>query len=138
MEHFLRQGDTFLVHYGDILTDQGFTAMLSFHSKHWSLATLLLHQRAKPNSVVSLDAERCIVGFLERPTEQSRRDVDSLLVNSGICICDPEFLDAIPANEPCDLARDIFSRLIDSGRLAEARSAPSEGLCRISFYGGST
>jgi mannose-1-phosphate guanylyltransferase/phosphomannomutase len=151
MEHFLRQGEAFLIYYGDILTDQDFIAMLRFHRERQALATLLLHQRAHSNSVVSLDEEGRIVGFLERPTEQARRGLDSPWVNSGVCICDPEFLDAIPANVPCDLPRDIFPKLVDSGwlygfplsgyrcaidspeRLAEAKSALAEERCRISL-----
>jgi mannose-1-phosphate guanylyltransferase/phosphomannomutase len=153
MEHFLLQGDAFLIHYGDILTDQDFTAMLRFHGDHRSLVTLLLHQRARSNSVVSLDEDGRVVRFLERPTEQAQRGVESSWVNSGICICDPEFLKAIPANVPCDLPRDVFPRLVDNGRLygfplsgyrcaidsperlAEARSALAEGRCHIPFQG---
>ena len=150
MEHFLRHEDAFLVHYGDILTDQDFSAMLSFHRKQGALATLLLHQRARSNSVVTLDGEGRIVGFLERPSEEARRRVDSPWVNSGIFICAPEFLDAIPANVSCDLPQDIFPRLVDGGRLygyalagyrcaidsperlAEARRALAQGRCGIS------
>ena len=153
MEHFFRQGDAFLIQYGDILTDQDFVAMLRFHRERRALATLLLHQRARSNSVVTLDGDGCIVGFLERPTEQARRGADSPWVNSGTCICDPEFLDAIPANVPCDLPRDIFPRLVDTGRLygfplfgyrcaidsperlVEARCALMERRCCISLPG---
>jgi NDP-sugar pyrophosphorylase family protein len=149
MERFLRQGDVFLVHYGDILTDQDLTSMLRFHCEHRALATLLLHQRTRSNSIVTLDEEGRIAGFLERPTEQEQRSVTSLWVNSGICTCDPEFLDAIPANQPYDLPRDIFPKLVGSRRLfgfplsgyrcaidsperlAEARSALAEKHCRI-------
>jgi len=149
MEHFLRQGDAFLVQYGDVLTDQDLTALLRFHRERRSLVTLLLHERARSNSVVTLDEYRRIVGFLERPTEDARRGVDSTWVNSGICICDPEVLEAIPVDVPCDLPRDVFPNLIDSGRLygfplsgyrcavdsperlAEARSALVEERCHI-------
>ena len=150
MERFLRNGDAFLVHYGDILTDQDFSAMLAFHREQRAVATLLLHQRARSNSVVTLDREGRIVGFLERPSEEARRRVDSPWVNSGICICAPEFLDAIPANVPCDLPGDILTRLVDGGRLygyplsgyrcaidsperlAEARRSLAQGRCGIS------
>ena len=138
-----------MVHYGDVLTDQDFTAMLHFHRERNALATLLLHQRARSNSVVSLDKEGRIIGFLERPTEEARRGVKSPWVNSGICICDPQLLNEIPVDVACDLPRDIFPRLIDSGRLygfplsgyrcavdspdrlAEARAAIADGRCRI-------
>lgn len=149
MEHFLRQGDGFLVHYGDVITDQNLTAMLHFHRERRSLATLLIHQRERSNSVVSLDEEGRIDGFLERPDEKARSTVDSPWVNSGICICTPEFLDLIPAGVPCDLPRDIFPKLVGSGRLygfplsgyrcaidspnrlAESKLALADGRCNI-------
>lgn len=149
MEDFLGAGEAFMVHYGDVLTDQDFTAMLHFHRERNALATLLLHQRARANSVVSLDKEGRIIGFLERPTEEARRGVKSPWVNSGICICDPQLLDEIPADIVRDLPRDIFPRLIDSGRLygfplsgyrcavdspdrvIEARAAIADGRCQI-------
>jgi NDP-sugar pyrophosphorylase family protein len=149
MERFLGDGGAFLVQYGDIVTDQDFSGMLRFHRERKSLATLLLHQRAKSNSVVGLDGEGRIVSFLERPDEQTRQGVVSPWVNSGVCICEPEFLEAIPAGVACDLPRDTFPKLIDTGRLfgfpltgyrcavdsperlEEARAAIKEGRCHI-------
>jgi NDP-sugar pyrophosphorylase family protein len=117
MEAFLRQGDSFLVQYGDVITDQDFTAMLRLHLERGALATLLLHQRRASNSVVTLDGQGRIVGFLERPTDQARRQVQSNWVNSGVCLLRPEVFAHIPAKTPCDLPRDIFPKLIDTGRL---------------------
>ena len=149
MEAFLRQSDPFLVHYGDIVTDQDFTAMLQCHRQRRALATLLLHQRAKSNSVVTLDGDSRIVGFLERPTDEARRGVASSWVNSGICLCSPEILEHIEPGVACDLPRDIFTKLVPTGRLfgfplsgyrcaidsperlAEARAAIAENRCRV-------
>jgi mannose-1-phosphate guanylyltransferase/phosphomannomutase len=117
METFFRQSDPFLVQYGDVVTDQDFSAMLAFHREKKALATLLLHQRAKSNSVVSLDGEQRIVGFLERPSEEARQGVTSPWVNSGICLCAAEMLDHIPRGTACDLPRDIFRPLLATGRL---------------------
>lgn len=114
--HF-RDDAAFLVHYGDVITDQDFRPMLDFHREHKALATLLLHQRAKSNSVVSLDPDQRVTGFLERPTEEARRGVTSAWVNSGVCLCSPEVLDLIPDATPCDLPRDVFVKLTASGRL---------------------
>ncbi len=147
MEAFFRNETAFLVHYGDILTDQDFTAMLAFHRERRALATLLVHQRLKSNSIVNLDDTGRITAFLERPDEKARTGQSSRWVNSGVCICAPEVLAAIPAGVPCDLPRDIFPMLIASGRvygfgltgyrcaidsperLAEARAAQAEGRC---------
>jgi len=151
MADFLGVGEAFMVHYGDVLTDQDFTAMMRSHREYNALATLLLHQRERSNSVVSMDKEGRIIGFLERPTQEARGGVKSPWVNSGICICDPQMLDEIPANVACDLPRDIFPRLIDSGRLygfplsgyrcavdsrdrlAEARAAIADGRCQVQW-----
>lgn len=148
MESFFRDEPAFLVQYGDILTDQDFAAMLAFHHERRALATLLVHQRLKSNSIVNLDDTGRITAFLERPDERTRAGQSSRWVNSGVCICAPEVLDAIPAGVPCDLPRDVFPKLIASGRvygfaltgyrcaidsperLAEARAAQAEGRCR--------
>lgn len=153
VERFLRNEPAFLVQYGDILTDQDFQAMLRFHCERNALVTLLVHQRARSNSVVALDAERRITSFLERPTEEARQGQTSPWVNSGICVCAPEVLEHIPSNTACDLPRDVFPRLVRTGRLfgfplsgyrvavdsperlAEARAALVEGRCHISLSG---
>jgi mannose-1-phosphate guanylyltransferase/phosphomannomutase len=149
MESFLSQGDEFLVQYGDVVTDHDFTAMLAFHRERRALATLLLHQRVRSNSMVSLDETGRITGFLERPDESARRGVNTNWVNSGICICRPEIFTSIPPRTTCDLPRDIFPKLIPTGRLfgfplagyrcaidsperlAEAAAALAEGRCQI-------
>ena len=149
MEHYLRHGEAFLVHYGDILTDQNLTEMFRFHNAKRSLVTLLLHQRNRSNSVVSIDKDGQIIDFLERPGETVRSNVDSPWVNSGVCICAPELFDYIPVDVPCDLPRDIFTKLVASGqlygftldgyrcavdspqRLAEARAAVTGGRLNI-------
>lgn len=149
METFLRSNEAFLVHYGDILTDQDFSAMLHFHQQRQALVTLLVHERARSNSVIVMNRENHIVKFLERPSDEERRGVESPWVNSGICICAPELFDYIPAPGPADLPRDVFPKLIEGGRifgfplsgyrcaidspdrLTEAENALAEGRCCI-------
>lgn len=149
MAGFFQDEDAFLVQYGDVLTDQDFKGMMQFHREHRALATLLVHERVNSNSVVSLAPDGRVIGFLERPTEAIRQTVKSPWVNSGVCVCSPEILSFIPANQACDLPRDIFTPLVDTGRLlgfplsgyrcaidsperlAEARAALAEGRCRI-------
>jgi NDP-sugar pyrophosphorylase family protein len=117
MASFFERGGAFLVHYGDVVTNQDFAAMLDCHRRRRALATLLIHQRAGSNSVVSLDEDCRIVGFLERPTEQERGGVPSTWAFSGVMICEPELLDAIPPGVACDLPRDVFPKFVPTGRL---------------------
>ncbi|MGB0583357.1 MAG: nucleotidyltransferase family protein [Limisphaerales bacterium] len=109
--------DEILVHYGDIVTDQNVQEMLVQHRETNALVTLLLHERNKSNSVVAMDESRQITEFLERPSEVERKQLSSSWVNSGICICSPEIFDHIPPAGLVDLPRDVFVKLVDTGRL---------------------
>ena len=153
MEDFFRAEDRFLVQYGDVLTDQDFSAMLSFHRERQALATLLLHQRLGSNSIVKLDDDNHITDLIERPGDRERQGETSPWVNSGICICTPEIFDSIPADTAADLPRDVFPKLIGTGRLygfplsgyrcaidsaarlEEARTAIAEQRCRVTPIG---
>ena len=122
METFFRRAnigrpEPFLVHYGDVVTNQDLTAMLDFHRQRKALATLLVHERTASNSVVSFDPEGRINRFLERPSDAERGSVAANWVFSGITICEPGLLDLVPAEKPCDFPRDIFVPLAGSGRL---------------------
>jgi mannose-1-phosphate guanylyltransferase/phosphomannomutase len=149
MESFFQGDEPFLVHYGDIVTNQDFTAMLGFHQERKALATLLVHQRARSNSALSVDALGRIERFLERPPDAHWNTVSGAWVFSGIAICQPELLDLIAAETFCDFPRDVFVRLaatrrlfafpltgrrtaVDSPeRLAEARQGVAEGVFRV-------
>jgi mannose-1-phosphate guanylyltransferase/phosphomannomutase len=149
MQPCFEQEEAFLVQYGDVLTDQDFSALLRFHREKRALITILIHERSRSNSVVSLDPSGRIIRFLERPSEEMRASVKSSWVNSGVCVCSPEIFPFIPADRPADLPRDVFARLVESGRLygfpltgyrcavdsperlAEARLAVAHGRCHI-------
>lgn len=114
---FLAAGGPFLVHYGDVLTDQDLSAMVADHRRTGAQATLLLHRRAASNSVVVLDGERRVTRLLERPTAAEREGVDSPWVNSGVYLLEPPVLDRIPAGDPRDFPREVFPGLIPEGRV---------------------
>jgi mannose-1-phosphate guanylyltransferase len=116
-EPFFKESGPFLVQYGDILTDQDFLSFYRFHQSKKALATLLVHQRAKSNSVIGLDSEGRITGFLERPDDEERKKIISSWVNSGVAILDPKIFSYIPKGKPCDLPRDVYINLITSNRL---------------------
>lgn len=149
VESAFRNEPEFLVHYGDVLTDQDFVTLQRFHRDRRALATLLVHPRARSNSVVKLDAAGRIVAFLERPAEAERQGIESPWVNSGVYVLSPEILEHVPPNIACDWPRDIFTKLVGGGRLfgfpltgyrcavdsparlAEVHAALTTGRCRI-------
>ncbi len=114
---FLSGSPEMLVHYGDIVTDQDFGLMLASQRRTGALATLLLHERASSNSIVAMNADQQIVGFLERPSEAERKGQASPWVNSGVCICAEEIFEYIPAAGLADLPRDVFAKQVESRRL---------------------
>tara|TARA_B110000438_G_scaffold303469_1_gene365089 strand:- start:2431 stop:3171 length:741 start_codon:yes stop_codon:yes gene_type:complete len=149
MEPFLSEDTSFLVHYGDIVTDQLFGGMLEAHENNAALATILLHKRAHSNSVVSLDETFRVTEFLERPKNTKDVSTSESWVNSGIYIFNKGILGHIPNGCSCDFPRDIFPALVKEGniygfpvtgyrcaidspeRLKEAESALAEGECMI-------
>lgn len=112
----LRGEEPFLLHYGDILTDQDLGEMVRAHQRNQAEATLLIHQRRSSNSVVVMDSDCRIVRLLERPSEAERATVDSSWVNSGVYLLNASVLDRIAPNPPQDFPRDVFPALIQDGR----------------------
>ena len=102
---------TFIVHYGDVLTDFSLTDMVRFHHAKKAAATLSILKVSKPRSagVVEMDAEGRIRNFLEKPAE---RAVTSNLESGGTYIFEKEVLDYIPADRPSDFGHDIFPAIL--------------------------
>jgi len=118
MEWFLKTG-TFLVHYGDIITNQDWGRMIRFHQKQNAIATLLIKRYRHAHSAIEVNADWRITTFLERPTTEERNQMESPWSWDNSCVhaCSPKILEKIPANTVCDLARDIFPPLVSSKRL---------------------
>jgi NDP-sugar pyrophosphorylase family protein len=117
-------GSQFAVHYGDVVTDHDFAAMLDAHRRRSALLTLLVHARPGSNSVVVLDDAMRLTEFVERPDAGHPARTRSAWVHSGACICDPGVLDLIPP-APSDLARDLLPHL--AGR-ADVYGYPLDGM----------
>ncbi len=102
---------TFLVISGDALTDIDLTQALAFHKERRSRATLVLSKVANPleYGVVVTSAQGRIERFLEKP---SWGEVFSDQVNTGIYVIEPEVLDYIPPDRPCDWSQDVFPEML--------------------------
>jgi NDP-sugar pyrophosphorylase family protein len=109
--------DDALVVYGDLLLDEDLGAMRAHHDACAAAATLMLHRRARSNSVVTIDGTTRITSFLERPQEGDARPAGETWVNSGVAILSRALRDRIPSHTPVDLPRDVYAPLVDSERL---------------------
>jgi NDP-sugar pyrophosphorylase family protein len=117
LQGFFAGESEFLVIYGDLLIDQDLSELLAFHRGTDAAATLLLHQRAGSNSLVRREDDGRITAFIERPTEEQRRQAPHPWVNSGVQLLGPRILQAIPASGACDLPRDVYIPLLARERI---------------------
>jgi NDP-sugar pyrophosphorylase family protein len=112
--------EPFLVHYGDVVTNHNLTNLVDRHHSRNPLATILVHERERSNSVVSFDEDGRVSSFLERPDEAERSTITSRWVNSGIAVLSPSIFQRIPCNGYSDLPRDVYRALVPSGELFAA------------------
>jgi mannose-1-phosphate guanylyltransferase len=117
MEPFFAGAPQFLVQYGDVVTNQELGPMLHLHREQRALGTLLVHRRTRSNSIIQLDCEQRVTGFQERPDASAWESGIEQWVNSGIGLFSPEILTMIPAGCVSDIPRDLFPRLVQTGRL---------------------
>lgn len=111
MEHFFN--DTFVVVYGDVLTEFNLTKMLQFHQQKKALATLVIFKAANPQevAVVMMDEEERILKLVEKPQLPDQPSTPTL-ASGGIYILEQEVLSYIPSQGFSDFAYDIFPKLI--------------------------
>ncbi len=115
--NILKRFEDFFVLYGDVICNQNYIDLLEFHkSKSDAIASIILHERARSNSVVEMDSENKIMKFIERPKQEIRNKKQNW-VNSGLYCFNRSILDYIPANQFCDFPKDIFPSLLAEGSM---------------------
>ena len=110
MEHFFKS--TFVVVYGDVLTDFNLTDMIQFHRKKEAMATLAVLEIPNPWAVgvVEINEQGRVLSFVEKPPCGSEA---GNLASGGVYILEREILDYIPGGVFSDFAYDIFPQLIE-------------------------
>jgi len=113
---FENENDFFVI-YGDIVTNLDFQELIKFHkSKNDAIATIILHERAKSNSIVEIDHSGKILKFLERPPQEEFEKKKQNWVNSGIYCLNKKIFDYLP-DGIADFPKDIFPELVKQGSL---------------------
>ncbi len=112
MEHFF--DSTFVVVYGDILTNFDLSKMIQFHRKQGAIATIAIMRVANQEGVgiVRMDEDLRILRFVEKPSEDT---LESNLANSGVYILENEIFNHIQGDGFSDFACDVFPKLIETG-----------------------
>jgi len=113
MEEFF--DSTFLVYYGDNLTDFNLSTMIDSHREKKAIATLALFKAPHPQEVgvVEMQTDRRISGLIEKPQSPVLDLQSPILANGGVYVLEKDILDYIPSEVPCDFACDIFPKLIE-------------------------
>ena len=106
--------ETFLVVYGDVLTNLDLTALVAQHRSSGAQVTVALYEVEEPTrcGIVDLTDDGRIVRFVEKPAPEA---VFSNLANAGVYVVEPEVLRHIPTNQPFDFGRDLFPVLLEAG-----------------------
>ncbi|NCN06527.1 MAG: hypothetical protein GW946_01635 [Candidatus Pacebacteria bacterium] len=110
----LIQESTFLLMYGDILTDMNFKNFIDFHFIESNTATIGVKPRMGENKYgqVMIQGNTAV----NYSTKESN---DALgLVNTGLYIFSKVVFDYITANAPMDIDHDLIPKLIDQKQLS--------------------
>ncbi|MCP4130490.1 MAG: nucleotidyltransferase family protein [bacterium] len=117
VEKSLTGEDDFLLLYGDIVCNQDYYKLYEFHRTNpGAIATIILHERNKSNSIVEMDINNKITRFIERP-DYEVTDKKQNWVNSGLYCLNRKILDIIPENRFYDFPRNIFTKIYSEGSL---------------------
>lgn len=103
-------GDTFMVTYGDGLSNVDLDALLAFHRKHGRIATITGVNPAARFGELHIDGDQ-ITGFLEKPDRAAE------YVNGGFFVFNRKIFDYVTDDDFCDLERGPFERLAKDGEM---------------------
>jgi glucose-1-phosphate cytidylyltransferase len=107
-------GDTFMVTYGDGLSDVDLTALLAFHRQHGKLATVTTVKPISRFGVLDLAPSGLVKGFDEKP------QIDGW-INVGFFVFEREVFDCISDDPNCTLEQEPLQKLAREGQLVAYR-----------------
>ena len=108
--------ERFLVYYGDNLCNVDLSLLWENHYDSDCMATIGLLPMADPTTrgIIQVDDKSRITKIVEKPKPEEV--FKGYLVNAGIYVLEPELLENIPDERPCDFGRDIFPAMLEDGR----------------------
>jgi glucose-1-phosphate cytidylyltransferase len=109
VERFV-DGDTFMMTYGDGLSDINFNALLEFHRSHGKLATVTTVRPPSRFGLLDVDDQGCVVHFAEKP------QIDSW-ASAGFFVFDRRVFEYLDSSDECILEGDPMTRLADDKQL---------------------
>ena len=104
---------TFIVFYGDNLTDFDLTAMIEYHYEKVAAATIAVFETPRPweAGILKLNEDKTVVKLVEKPQPDAGL---GNLANGGVYILERDILQYIPEGF-ADFAYDVFPRVLEAG-----------------------
>jgi glucose-1-phosphate cytidylyltransferase len=109
VERYVDSG-TFMVTYGDGISDVNIRALLNFHHAHGRLATVTTVRPISRFGILNIDADSRVLNFAEKP------QVDGW-ASAGFFVFEREVLDYLGAAPDCVLEREPLEQLARVGQL---------------------
>lgn len=110
IEKYLGSDPTFMLTYGDGLTDLNINELLAFHQQHGRTATLTAVHPPPKFGNLQMDGN-VVTSFAEKEGQQGG------VVNGGFYVFNRELFQYIPDQKNCILERGPFENLADEGQL---------------------
>jgi glucose-1-phosphate cytidylyltransferase len=105
--------ETFLLTYGDGVSDLNIADLVAFHKGHGSLATVTTVRPVSRFGLVSLDRDSRVVDFAEKPRGEG-------WASAGFFVLEPGIFDYLDGDD-CVLEREPLERLAREGQLMAYR-----------------
>jgi glucose-1-phosphate cytidylyltransferase len=102
--------ETFMLTYGDGVSDINLHQLLSFHKQHGKAITMTSVQPEGRFGALEIDANNRVLSFMEKPKG------DGSWINGGFFVCEPKVLDYIEADETI-FEREPLENLAKDGEL---------------------
>jgi glucose-1-phosphate cytidylyltransferase len=107
------QGDTFLMSYGDGLSDINFKDLLAFHKGHGKMVTVVGVHPPGRFGEIHRDGTT-VLSFTEKPDIHA----NAPLINAGFYVCNREIFNYLSTDEWCDLERGPMELIANKGGMA--------------------
>jgi glucose-1-phosphate cytidylyltransferase len=111
--HF-RDDETFMITYGDGVSDVNIRALVDFHRSHGRLATVTAVQPFARFGIVEVGSDSRVLDFAEKPQVKG-------WANAGFMVCNRRTLEYIDDDPACVLEKEPLQRLACDSELVAYR-----------------
>ncbi len=110
IEKYIGDDDTFMVTYGDGVTDMDISKLLEYHKKHGKIGTVTGVHPPSRYGELRLEGDR-VVSFEEKP------ETGVAPISGGYFVFNKEIFDYLDSDESCILEKDPLANLAKDGQL---------------------